>query len=224
MLLHWALLLVFFWITVISCDIFITFTKLRPVDSNHSSQRFKKYLLLVVSASSVIVLVCIFIGIPKQDFSGYGVDGNCFVSKFWANLFAFTVPIVILYLVSMALLVIAITKIYSTEKQNSEMLSTQNNQSSRKKIVLTVLTLKLSVLLGLGWILGFIDGFVESNALSVCFTIIVSFQGTFVFIAFGHHRKIFNAFRMLLRRNKKDGKDSDMSCVLPNKNTNTTRL
>eukprot|EP00794_Sanderia_malayensis_P010888 gene10888-12044_t len=203
-LLHWALLLVFFWMAAMSFDFFITFAKIRPPNVDASNARFKKYLVVVVTTASTIVLACIFIGIPHQDYSGYGINGVCFVSKFWPNLFAFAIPVAIILLANVGLLSATIFKLRALREASNKVLSAPNSQrsNSRKKIVLSLLTLKLSVLFGIGWLLGYIDGVVKSEALEVCFNLVVSLQGTFVFLVFGCPRKALMAIKAISNKAK----------------------
>eukprot|EP00794_Sanderia_malayensis_P010889 gene10889-12045_t len=205
-LLHWALLLVFFWMAAMSYDFFITFAKIRLPNADASNARFKRYLVVVVTTASTIVLICIFIGIPHQDYSGYGINGVCFVSTFWPNLFAFATPVAIILLANVGLLSATIFKLRALREASNKVLSAPNSQrsNSRKKILLSLLTLKLSFLFGIGWFLGYIDGVVKSEALQVCFNLVVSLQGTFVFLAFGCPRKALIAIKTIGNKGKVD--------------------
>lgn len=190
--LHWSLLLSFMWIAAISFDLYITFKNMRPVTLHAKSQRFKKYLTVVLCASTTIVVICVVIGIPSEDFSGYGDQGRCFVVKFWSNLFAFVVPCTIILVASVVFTVLTIHKLHCKQKESNKVLSNGNSRaSSRKKIVVTALVLKLSILFGFGWLIGFINGFIGSTALYIIFNVIVSFQGTFVYFAFGEQKSFF---------------------------------
>eukprot|EP00794_Sanderia_malayensis_P010890 gene10890-12046_t len=206
-LLHWALLLVFFWMAAMSFDFFITFAKIRMPNADASNARFKKYLVMVVTTASIIVLACIFIGIPDQDYLGYGKDGKCFISEIWPNLFAFAIPVAMILLANVGLLSATIFKLRALREASNKVLSAPNSQrfSSRKKIIFSALTLKLSLLFGLGWVLAYIDGMVRSKALEVCFNLVVSLQGTFVFLAFGCPRKAFKAIKTISNKGKKLG-------------------
>ena len=190
--LHWSLLLSFIWIAAISFDLYSTFKNMRPLTLHAKSQRFKKYFVVVLGASTTIVVICVAIGIPTEDFSGYGDQGRCFVAKFWSNLFAFVVPCTITLLSSIVFTVFTIHKLHCKQKENNKVLSSGNSRaSSRKKIVVTALVLKLSMLFGFGWLIGFINGFIGSTALYIIFNVIVSFQGTFVYLAFGEQKPLF---------------------------------
>ena len=189
--LHWSLLLSFMWIAAISLDLYTTFKSTKPVTIHSKNKRFKKYASAVFGVSTTIIVVCVAMAIPREDFSGYGDKGRCFIVKFWPNLFAFTVPIAIVLVASVILTVLTICKLRSKEKENRKALSNGNSRaSSRKKIIVTSLFLKLSVLFGFGWLIGFINGFSGSVLSSIIFNVIVSFQGTFIYLAFGEQRSL----------------------------------
>ena len=190
-LLHWSLLLSFMWIAAISFDLYTTFKSMKPVTIHSRKQRFKKYSIAALGMSTTIIVVCVAMGIPREDFAGYGDKGRCFIVKFWPNLFAFTVPITTVMVASVILTVLTMCKLRSKEKETSKALSNGNSRaSSRKKIVTTSLFLKLSVLFGFGWLIGFINGFIGSVPLSIIFNVIVSFQGMFIYLAFGEQRSL----------------------------------
>ena len=179
----------------ISFDTFVAFRKTQLIDPATAKRRFKAYCFFVFTASTTTVVLCIFLGIPKDDFTGYGYQRKCFIAKLWANLFAFTLPVAIILIFNAALMIITIYKLRSRKKECDKALAqNDNNSRARKKLVLSALTLKLSVLFGLGWLFGFITGLTSHAApgLQIIFVFVASFQGTFVFLAFGNHRPLFD--------------------------------
>ena len=189
--LHLSLLVSFMWILAISFDLYITFAGATRITPHVRNKRFKKYLIVVYGLSTVIVIVCVVIGLPSEDFSGYGDQGRCFIVKFWANLFAFTLPMVIILLACVILTVLTIYNIYSKQMQSNWALRNgTSGASARRKIIVTALVMKLSILCGFGWLTGFINGFIASVPLSFTFNIIVSFQGIFLYLAFGEQKSL----------------------------------
>ncbi|MCP4798989.1 MAG: Mth family G-protein coupled receptor, partial [bacterium] len=168
-----------------SYDFFITFAKIRPADVHGNNKRFKKYVAVTTSSASIVVLVCVFTGISGTDL--YGDNGRCFLSNIWANLFAFAVPVGMILVTNVILMFITIIRLRSMREANRRALSSANSNSSRKNIMLSVMTLKLSILFGLGWLFGYLDGLVSNQALAYCYNVIVSCQGVLVFLAFGCH-------------------------------------
>ena len=92
-------------------------------------KRFKKYSIAALGVSTTITVVCIAIGIPREDFSGYGDKGMCLICKFWPNLFAFTVPIATVMVASIILTTLTIYKLRSKEKENKKVLRMKTSES-----------------------------------------------------------------------------------------------
>lgn len=206
-LLHWFLLLSFSWIATISFDLYRTFKAIQPITSHIKKQRFKSYCIMATLPATIIVLICVVIGIPHEDYSGYGYKERCFIAKFWANLFAFTLPVILILLASIVLTIMTMLRLRSQEKKSKQIFSNGNSRAPvRKRLIITALTLKLSVLLGFGWIVGFINGFLLNVSLQIIFNIILSSQGTFIYLAFGCHKPMvdmcvtkLNTFRYKVR-------------------------
>ena len=187
-LLHYSLLLAFSWMAVIAFDFYYTFSKVRPVDQHARRKRFRIYFGSTFSIATMILFICLMIDIPDERHAGYGLNGTCFLARFWANLFAFIVPVCIVLLFNGIFLTLTIVSLRSFKKSTAKSLSSSSSSASKKKeMVLSVMALKLSVLLGFGWISGFVEGSIGSKALRYIYTIVIALQGLFVLIAFGCH-------------------------------------
>ncbi len=200
--LHWALLLSFTWMAILAYEFYITFTKLRVADKNSKDRRFKLYACVAFTFATLAVFICLMIDIPDQRYAGYGVKGACFVTGFWANLFAFIVPVCVILLSNIILLAFTIYKLRAIKKSTEKSFTSSNSQTKRKKIVLSSLTIKLSILFGLGWILAFVDGVHYSIVLRYLYTIIISTQGLLVYICFGCHKESWDAVNKKIRRKR----------------------
>ena len=116
-LLHWAYLTSFAWMTAISLDLLLTFNFPGRLSSDTKNRRFSLYNYVSFGMPTVLVLLCVLLEYAGKNFIGYGVGGVCFVANVWANLFAFTVPIGILLLFNTICLFCTIRKIYVTHKR-----------------------------------------------------------------------------------------------------------
>ena len=194
--LHWSLLLAFASMAVLAYDSFRTFSKLRPSDPTLNRKRFKRNLIGSFAFATVIVFICLMIDIPGERFAGYGLNGVCFLSRFWANLFAFVVPVAAILLSNIVLLTITIIKLRKIKESTEKALkSAASAPNKRKKIVLSALVLKLSILFGLGWILAFIDSLHYNKGLRYLYTILIALQGFLVFLCFGCHHQCWVALK-----------------------------
>ena len=204
-LLHYTLILTFSWMAVIAMDFYITFSKVRPVDQTERKQRFKIYLRLTFGFSTCLLIICLAIDISSKRHSGYGLNSVCFISQFWANLFAFVIIVAVILLANVVLLTLTIAKLHSIMKSTSKAITSSSSASSRnpkiskkRELVLSSMTLKLSIILGLGWIFAFIESSYNSKTLQYIYNIIIAFQGFLVFLAFGCHDKCWNILKTRL--------------------------
>ena len=140
---------------------------------------------------TVIVLGCLASDIPEKRITQYGVDGACFIVGFWANLFAFVVPIGVILAVNLALMCYTVYDVAVLKRATCQVSSAGN----RRQIVITVLALKIAILVGIAWIMAFIDGFIFNKIVKYIYTIIVTFQGFFIYLAFGCRKQLIQLFR-----------------------------
>ena len=222
-LLHWALLCSFAWMSIISFDIFKTFRSTQLANTR-SRKQYIKYFITALFLSTAAVLACVFLGIPTNDYSGYGYQGRCFIGKFWASVFSFIFPVAFSLLLNTTLMIVTLVRIHRQQKRSAKALSGSSSQrsSSRKKVVISLLTLKLSVLFGLGWFLGFIDGLTSTSVLPFAFTGIVSLEGVLVFMYFGYHKSTLTKCSARCSRNL--GSPILKKKIARNAETETTQL
>ena len=196
-MLHFALLLAFSWMAVIAFEFYYTFSKIRPIHHSEQRERFHRYLAISFTSSLLISFICLMIDIPDERYTGYGLNENCFISRFWANLFAFVVPVAIALIFNIYFLTLTIWILYKIRASTAKSLNSSYNKITKKReMVLSVMALKLSILLGFGWIVGFIEASYESKAMKYIYTIIISLQGFLVFVAFGCHKELWELIKL----------------------------
>lgn len=192
-ILHFALLLAFSWMAIIAFEFYYTFSKVRPIDKYEKKKRSRMYVVTSFTVSVVILFICLMVDIPDERYSGYGLNGNCFISNFWANFIAFVIPVAVVLIFNVTLLSITLWSLRKIMRSTAESLkSSANTKTRRREMVLSIMALKLSILLGFGWIFGFIEASYDSKALTYLYSIIISLQGFFVFIAFGCHKECWS--------------------------------
>lgn len=180
-LLHWLFLCAFLWMSALAYDYFTTFHRLQVVSSAAKEVRFRVYCLVAFGIPTVAVVVCLALDIPEKRVTKYGVHGMCFVVGFWTNLFAFVIPIALLLSVNISLLCYTVHDIRILRRSTNHLTG-----SNRKETLLSLLAMKIAVLVGVAWIMAFIDGFVSSIFVKYVYTVIVTFQGLFLYLAFGY--------------------------------------
>ena len=192
-LLHFGHLTTFAWMAVISLDLFLTFNFPGQVSLDVKRRRFALYNYVSFGMPMVLVLFCILLEYVGESHIGYGRHGLCFIVNIWAYLFAFVVPIGILLVFNIICLVCTIRKIYITQKRIRHALS-KAKSSWRGNLHLVIMTLKISSLTGLGWILMFIAATTKSAILSDISLFLIFYQGVFIFVGFFCTRKVLELY------------------------------
>lgn len=180
-LLHWFFLSTFIWMSSLAYDYFITFHRLPLTSSSRGMVRFRTYSFAAVALPTLAVVACLALDIPNNKITKYGAEGRCFIVGFWTNLFAFVVPIALLLSVNIALLCYTVNDIRVLKRSINRMTAI-----NRKETFLTILAIKIAVLVGVAWVMAFVDAFVPNIIVKYIFTVIVTFQGVFVYLTFGY--------------------------------------
>ena len=212
-LLHWDYLAMFVWMAVISTDLYLTFSNLRPIARKLQERRFKSYFCLAESVSALSIVTCVIIDFgPNKSYIGYGLRNACFVASYWANLFAFVVPVGLILTINSFLLSYTLYAIRMRQRKSRTLFSNDSRTRNKRDSGLgfVVMTLKLSTLLGLGWVLAFIGNATNSLWILYLFVVISSFQGLFTFVAFCCNRRVLKFYLSRLRtmRHTRSGTDS----------------
>ncbi|KAH9382358.1 hypothetical protein HPB48_022409 [Haemaphysalis longicornis] len=110
---------------------------------------------------------------------GYG-RGVCWISSRLALLAFFAAPIGLIVAINMVLFVICVVRISGTLTQRDK-LRRSARSTSRSRLLVYI---KLALVMGATWTLGFVAPFARVQALWHAFVILNSLQGAFVFFAF----------------------------------------
>ena len=197
-LLHWGYFTMFLWMALISIDLYFTFTRLRPPSLNRQTRRFRLYLFFTIAVSALFIITCVVIDFGfSGSYVGYGIRNICFVASYWGNLFAFVVPVGLILIVITVLLCCTLLSIRRSQKNRSRLFSKGKRKGTNRKsgVKFVLMTLKLSTLLGLGWLFGFVGNLTDNVVILYMFVIITSCQGLFTFIAFCCNAKVLKIFR-----------------------------
>ena len=201
-LLHWFFLSVFLWMSSLAYDYFVTFHRIHPVGPHAKIIRFRVYCLMSFALPTIAVIVCLALDIPNRSITHYGTKGRCFVVGFWTNLLAFVVPIALLVSINISFLCFTINDIQAVRKSTRHLTA-----SNRNETLIAFVAMKLSVLVGAAWVMAFVDGFVSNIVVKYIYTIIVTYQGLFVYVAFGYHSAMVKTIRGSKKRKQRSSKD-----------------
>uniref|UniRef100_A0A1E1XEH3 Putative class b secretin-like g-protein coupled receptor gprmth5 n=1 Tax=Amblyomma aureolatum TaxID=187763 RepID=A0A1E1XEH3_9ACAR len=182
MLVHYFFLASFFWTNALALDLYWSVasiadpTKRRGV---HTFCLFSAYCwslpCLVVLLSAAMDLWILPASHPLSP--GYG-RGVCWISNRLALLAFFAAPIAAIVAVNMAVFALCVVRISGTLTHADKL---RRGAHTRWRLMVYV---KLALVMGATWTLGFVAPFARAQALWHAFVILNSLQGAFVFFAF----------------------------------------
>lgn len=197
---HWMFISMFCWMASIAYDLRVTFSRIRIQSPRAQHRKYRAYRLFSLVTPTIIVLICLAIDQISVTVI-YGANGICFVSEYWANMMSFVVPTCAIVIFNTGCFVCTICFICKASKKSQ---SLSQNDERRPGISLAVMTVKLSLLLGLNWLLAFIGLITKSTLLLYIFLVLDAFQGMFVYFAFCCNSRVFafysRAFRQKIHR------------------------
>ncbi|CAF0963819.1 unnamed protein product [Rotaria sp. Silwood1] len=193
-LIHYFYLSSFFWLLIIAIHIHSTFNCqiVRREKINNDKYRLLAYNILVWCSTGIIVLTACLIQFtnPESKFSpNYGYL-FCTISKSFAMISFFLVPIGCLLLIIAILFIKTILAIHHSHKiaQIASASSSSNHSNNNHIFIYT----RLASLMGLQWILMIIALIIQQNWSWTIFEIINSLPGVFICFGFLFSQKLWN--------------------------------
>ncbi|CAF0834291.1 unnamed protein product [Brachionus calyciflorus] len=182
---HYFYLAFFLWSNIMAYDLFKMFNKSSRI--TESKYMFLKYSLYSWLLPLGFILI---MNIKNYNRFSYGFE-KCFISSTIDLLIFFEGPIFLLLLTNLIFMGISIRAIRRVDKMSKKYLknelSTEQDTSDRKRLILFV---KLFVLSGLTWVTGFI-GSIWNDKYSIIwyiFIILNSLQGLFIFCSYAFNQ------------------------------------
>ena len=187
---------------VISFDICRTFVSFLPTSS--SKKRLKLYSYYTWGFPLIIVLLANLIDrfpMPKflESYKPNYAEKVCWINSKNASFLFFMLPVGSLLGENFIFFVLTVHGIHSKtfknslkkEKNDRSVVKDENRKEISKKKNQFLIYLKLSVIMGLTWLFGFLASFLEMPSLWYLFIIFNSLQGTFIFVFFDLKWKVY---------------------------------
>jgi hypothetical protein len=182
-LVHYFFMAAFMWMNVMAFDICRTFTKFsKPSSSDNYMRKFVRFCLYSLCTSLLIVLIAVVVNYSVNDSvyrPGYG-EGVCWFKYRRALLIFFAVPVAMVILANIVYFGVTLYSIQKATKL-AMMATTNNKKSDRDRFWLYV---KLSTIMGLTWVFGFVAAIFDVAALWYLFLIFNSLQGAMICVSF----------------------------------------
>ena len=185
-LLHYSFMAAFFWINVMSFDIWRTFSQ-ETVTSPDNAKKFLFYSLYGwLSPLFILIISAIVNWLPNVQ-NGYRpayAEGLCWITQRMALLIFFGIPLALLLCSNIAFYILTIRHLVLITRTTKII---QQNAENKHRFGLYV---KLSVIMGLTWIFGFMATLSEVELLWYVFVILNSLQGAFICVSFVITKKV----------------------------------
>ena len=194
---HWSYLAMFLWMASIAFDFASAFSHLRRPAKELQQRRIKMYAILSEGIPTAVVTMCVIVDCASNKaYFGYGENSACFITNHLANIVFFSLPIGSIIIFNIVCLGIALVFIFKTRRSSKLVL-----RATRKKgnPTMIVLALKLSLLLGVGWIFGPIARLTLNETVLNIYVFFNSFQGFFIFGAFCANEKVLHFYKQTIR-------------------------
>lgn len=207
---HYFFLGAFFWMSAMGFDIWRTFSGQNLMRTGRESGRrgsFIKYSIFSWGGPFVIVSLAVIADFALdygflEDFQPkYGQTGLCWISQRLPLFLYFALPVGLLIFSNLVLFSLTARTILIQKQESNRVLSRSNDSSKSNNgknagdEALLKLYVKLALIMGLTWILGFISGFLLWDWLWYAFVVLNGLQGTFIFFAFDFKRRTLDLLK-----------------------------
>ena len=178
---HYLWLAVFVWSAVMAFDLarkfnIWTMMKLRKINEN---MRFIKYSLVSWISPLIPVIACVILDVYSDgEYVGYG-RGNlsmCWMENTRARMYFYIIPCAVILSGNIVLLLTVVCGIESTKR------TSKNIQKSQKNDGRCLIYTKISVIIGLSWIIAYVAQIIKTDWMFVLYTVVSGLQGFFVLL------------------------------------------
>ena len=200
---HYFFLAAFFWMNTMSFDIWRTFQWLSHT-SEYTCCRFTLYSLYSWMVPLLLVTVALlsdldYIPLPEYMRPHYA-QAFCWLNNKWGLLIFFAAPIAVLLLINILFFILTVVNICHASLA-AKFVSKGQRMSKRSHLVLYV---KLTAVMGLTWIFGYLANSSpeHSQIMWYLFVVFNSLQGLIICIGFVCNRRVINLLREGQQRKK----------------------
>ena len=228
-ILHWSLLTAQMWVIVISIEIAARFGALTVISKDRNMKRFVQYCIFAFALPTIIVSLATVLNETNTIYFGYGDNGVCWIKNLNSRIVTYIIPVALAFIVSGITISYTIYKIKTENNRSKQALS----KSSRNKISVSKIALKLVVILGLTEIVGFIQittngVFTEeeqqfNSTFAMMYTILRSFRGLMMWFIYIFNSRIYNIYKRFIKKQKPARRRAEtVEMTLTDTNTSST--
>ena len=180
-LMHYFFLASFFWMNMMAVDVWVTFSRSFMQAGSHgkTSKRFRLYSLFSWTGPALVVVAALmveFLASSSTFRPNYGRE-ICWLTNKNAVLIFFAAPLFLITLVNTVLFVATACNIYRSKSSSARQLGSDDS-------VEIAIYVKLFLVMGLTWVVGFVAVLVPHPVLWYSFIVLNTLQGLFIFLSF----------------------------------------
>ncbi|XP_046554740.1 G-protein coupled receptor Mth2-like [Haliotis rubra] len=189
-LMHYLFLDAFLWMNVMAADVWFTFSKsfVKAGDGGKSSKRFLFYNVYVRGVALVLVTAAVTVDnvVSESQFKPNYGRGLCWITNKRGLLVFFASPLLLLICLNFVFFSIAAKNIHDAKRKSAAYLGKgDSNQFG--------IYVKLSVIMGLTWVLGFLASLFPYTVMWYIYIIFNTLQGMFICIAFVFTKRVWHS-------------------------------
>ena len=183
---HFLWLSVMFSLNVCSVEIYLAFTKLKPIARKFKWKPIIRNILYVVSSSLTLVIINIIVSISTSNGKNTGYGGSvCYLSSKLLHMTTFLIPTAVTIFINIFLFCLVVINIKTSD------IKSFNVNKHRNYLGIYA---RLSTLTGIAWIFGFIRIFWHIDVFEYLFIILNASHGICIMIAFVSTKKVWSRF------------------------------
>ncbi|XP_013416485.1 G-protein coupled receptor Mth-like [Lingula anatina] len=228
-LLHFMYLVAFLWMNIMSFDICHTFSNPTQVSSSQRcSKTFIIYHFYVWFFAFTIITIALVVDfsddVPITYKPGYGNYGLCWLTQKYGLLIFFIGPVSAILLANLILFAISAYNITKVSNDTNR-IALLNKSSEKRNLLLFV---KLSVVMGITWITGFVAMATNRSELWFLFIFLNTWLGVFLFLVYICNKNVFQLLRKKFgchtKKNLRNSKSNSSAVSSMRNRTSTTEL
>ncbi|XP_074653545.1 uncharacterized protein LOC141907707 [Tubulanus polymorphus] len=195
MFVHYLWLVVFFWTNVISYDTLRTFRG--PVTIRDESQKYRcyrRYCAYAYLLPAVLLAICgsLTFWVENSGFK-YTDKQVCWISNPDQLVYTFLLPIAVICVFNLLFFGFTMRAIRDAKKMAKVLKSKRKKTNSSYVIIM-----KLSLIMGLTWYLGFLASYGNTPVLKIAYTFFNGSQGFLIFVFFVLRPRVFRLYHRRL--------------------------
>ncbi|XP_071956955.1 uncharacterized protein [Antedon mediterranea] len=192
---HYFWLASFFWMNVLSFDVRRTFTfKGSPQNAHRKRNTLILYSVYAWGSPAVIVGVCLGLIQSSLDLDMYyGNSDVCIIGNGTMNLIAFGGPVALTLSMNVVFFIMTVISIRRTKQVTKTIQN--NNTKTKSRFEELIIYAKLSTLMGMSWIFGFLAAITGSTVIWYVYVFVNSLQGVFFFVFFVCNQRVFKLMK-----------------------------